>query len=36
MANSAVAYFQIHPTRSQAAFVQLIADWRGILVSDSL
>jgi transposase len=34
MAHPAVAYFQIHPTRSQAAFVQLIGDWRGILVSD--
>ena len=34
MANPEVAYFQIHPTRSKAAFAQLIADWRGILVSD--
>jgi transposase len=34
MANPFVAYFQIHPSRSKAAFVQLIADWRGILVSD--
>lgn len=34
MANPAVAYFQIHPTRSKAAFVQLIGDWMGILVSD--
>jgi transposase len=34
MANPEVAYFQIHPTRSKAAFVQLIADWMGILVSD--
>ena len=34
MANPAVAYFQIHPTRSKAAFVQLIGAWRGILVSD--
>jgi transposase len=34
MANPEVAYFQIHPTRSQAAFAQLIGDWRGILVSD--
>jgi transposase len=34
MANSLVAYFQISPTRSKAAFAQLIADWRGILVSD--
>ena len=34
MTNPFVAYFQIHRTRSQAAFKQLIADWRGILVSD--
>jgi transposase len=34
MANPVVAYFQIHPTRSKAAFVQLIGDWTGILVSD--
>jgi len=34
MANPAVAYFQIHPNRSQAAFVPLIGDWTGILVSD--
>lgn len=34
MANPEVACFQIHPTRSKAAFAQLIADWRGILVSD--
>ena len=34
MANPQAAYFQIHPTRSKAAFAQLIADWRGILVSD--
>lgn len=34
MANPVVAYFQIHPNRSRAAFAQLIADWRGILVSD--
>lgn len=34
MANSAVAYFQIHSTRSTGAFAQLIAAWRGILVSD--
>jgi len=34
MANPAVADFQIHPNRSQAAFVQLIGDWTGILVSD--
>ena len=34
MAHSLVAYFQLSPTRSKAAFAQLIADWRGILVSD--
>jgi transposase len=34
MTNPLVAYFQIHSTRSQAAFEQLIADWKGILVSD--
>jgi transposase len=34
MANPLVAYFQIHPSRSKAAFSPLIADWRGILVSD--
>ena len=34
MASPAVAYFQIHPHRSKAAFAQLIADWRGILISD--
>jgi transposase len=34
MANPLVAYFQIHPHRSKAAFAQLIGDWRGILVSD--
>lgn len=34
MANPHVAYFQIHSTRSQGAFAQLIADWTGVLVSD--
>jgi hypothetical protein len=34
MANPQVAYFQIHPTRSKAAFAQLIATWKGLLVSD--
>jgi transposase len=34
MANPEVAYFQIHPDRSKAAFVRLIGDWMGILVSD--
>src|SRR5262245_10617621 len=27
MAHPAVAYFQLHPNRSKAAFVQLIGDW---------
>jgi transposase len=34
MTNPLMAYFQIHCTRSQTAFEQLIADWQGILVSD--
>jgi transposase len=34
MANSGVAYFQIHRHRSKVAFAQLIADWQGLLVSD--
>jgi hypothetical protein len=34
MANPLVAYFQIHANRSKAAFIQLIVDWSGILVSD--
>jgi hypothetical protein len=34
IANPEVAYFQIHPIRAKAAFVQLIAAWRGILVRD--
>jgi transposase len=34
MANPLLAYFQLHPTRSKAAFSQLIASWLGILVSD--
>jgi transposase len=33
MASPAGAYLQIHPTRSKAAFSQLIAAWRGLLVS---
>lgn len=34
MSNPWVSYFQIHPTRPQTAFEQLIADWKGILASD--
>jgi hypothetical protein len=32
MANPAVAYVQLYPNRSKAAFVQLMGDWTGILV----
>ena len=35
MANRLVAFFMIHPNRSKAAFEQLVADWRGILISDN-
>ncbi len=34
MASTAVAFFMIHPNRSQAAFDELIGTWEGILVSD--
>src|SRR5262245_50200956 len=34
MANPLVAYVQVHTHRSKTAFVQLIGDWTGILVSD--
>lgn len=34
MVNPVVAFFMIHPNRSKEAFLQLIADWRGILISD--
>jgi transposase len=34
MANTAVAFFMIHPKRSKKAFEALIKDWMGILVSD--
>jgi transposase len=34
MANPAVAYCQLPPHRSKAAFVQLMGDWTGSLVSD--
>lgn len=34
MANTAVAFFMIHPHRSKEAFDALIDDWKGILVSD--
>jgi transposase len=34
MVSSAVAFFMIHPNRNKEAFLQLIADWKGILISD--
>ena len=34
MVNPVVAFFMIHPNRSKEAFSQLIADWKGILISD--
>lgn len=35
MANKTVAYFMIHKNRSKQAFLELIHDWEGILVSDN-
>ncbi len=35
MANNTVAYFMIHKKRSKQAFLELIQDWDGILVSDN-
>jgi len=34
MVNTTVAFFMIHPNRSKEAFLTLIDDWIGILVSD--
>ena len=34
MVNSKVAFFKIHQRRSKEAFLELIADWKGILISD--
>ncbi len=34
MVNPIVAFFMIHPNRSKEAFLQLVADWKGILISD--
>lgn len=34
MVNTTVAFFMIHPNRSKEAFLALIEDWEGILVSD--
>lgn len=35
MVNTAVAFFMVHPNRSKQAFMALIDDWKGILVSDN-
>jgi len=35
MTNNVVAFFMIHPNRSKEAFLQLIDDWKGILISDN-
>lgn len=35
MVNHTVALFMVHPNRSKKAFVQLIEDWKSILVSDN-
>ena len=35
MVNSTVAYFMIHKNRSKEAFLALVQDWEGILVSDN-
>ena len=35
MVNRTVAYFMIHKNRSKKAFLELIQDWAGILVSDN-
>jgi len=35
MDNHLTAFFMIHPHRSKAAFKQLIADWKGISISDN-
>lgn len=34
MTNTLVAFFMIHANRSKAAFLELVGDWKGILVSD--
>ena len=34
MVNAAVAFFRIDPKRSKQAFLSLIEDWKGILISD--
>ena len=35
LANPMTALFMVHPNRSRQAFLDLIQDWRGILVSDN-
>ncbi len=35
MVNKQVAFFKIHKNRSKEAFLELIDDWKGILVSDN-
>ena len=35
MANCSVGYFLIHRNRSKKAFLELIQDWKGILISDN-
>lgn len=34
MVNSSVAFFMMHQRRSKEAFLELIGDWKGILISD--
>lgn len=35
MANNNLAYFMIHKNRSKKAFLELVQDWEGILISDN-
>jgi len=35
LVNDSVALFMIHPNRSKQAFEKLVADWKGILISDN-
>jgi hypothetical protein len=35
MTNELVAFYRIDPHRSKEAFLKLVQDWEGILVSDS-
>ncbi len=34
MVNAKIAFFKMHQRRSKEAFLELIADWKGILISD--